>query len=282
MAEEKKDENNSTAADQQGEAKATAPESASAPIGATADKPTLTPTEPTVLKPETAPTLATQSSPEPTTPDTEQIESIPEEPAVTESEPAEDESEVLPESKRKKKSKDPSTPLINQGRSGQATEEVKEEAKEVKTEPEKSVYAPAEASTDKKVEEVIVKEKVNTKPLAPMVKDKEDDIKIVAPPEAEPIVPVPSKAEAPFMVKFLKHLGILRGKANQKRQENIQARLDKIMVYAREKQKITNDEVERLTGVSDTQATRYLKKLVKEKKLVCFGKKKNVFYKPIK
>jgi len=38
--------------------------------------------------------------------------------------------------------------------------------------------------------------------------------------------------------------------------------------------------VERITGVKDAQATRYLEKLVKQGKLVRFGKKRNTFYKP--
>ena len=41
------------------------------------------------------------------------------------------------------------------------------------------------------------------------------------------------------------------------------------------------NEVEKLTGVKDAQATNYLNILVKQGKLIRFGKKKNIFYKPI-
>jgi len=54
------------------------------------------------------------------------------------------------------------------------------------------------------------------------------------------------------------------------------------MEYAVKTQKVTNDDVERLTGVGDAQAARYLKKLTKQGKIIKFGKTSNTFYKPIK
>lgn len=84
------------------------------------------------------------------------------------------------------------------------------------------------------------------------------------------------------MTKFKDKLKEFRQKANQKRKEKMEKNLEKIMQYAWEKQKVTNNEVEKLTGVGDKQAERYLKILVKKRKLVKFGKTKNTFYKPVK
>lgn len=91
----------------------------------------------------------------------------------------------------------------------------------------------------------------------------------------------PSQPQVSFTARFLDKLKELRQQANQKRRENMEKNLAKIMEYARQEQKVTNDDVERITGVSDRQALNYLKKLVKAGKLVRFGKKRNVFYKPV-
>jgi len=103
-----------------------------------------------------------------------------------------------------------------------------------------------------------------------------------APATPTPPTPAPSAPEIPFAVKFKNKLKDLLQIANQKRSQKIQDNLEKIMAYAREKQKITNDEVERITNVGDKQATRYLKILVKQSHLMKFGTYKNTFYKPIK
>ena len=97
-----------------------------------------------------------------------------------------------------------------------------------------------------------------------------------------PVQPVPTQdagtvqAEPSFLEKLKEQLGF----ANEKRRQKVKQNLDKVMEYAKEKQKITNDEVERITGVKDRQALKYLKILVKQGKLVRFGKKRNTFYKP--
>ena len=91
-----------------------------------------------------------------------------------------------------------------------------------------------------------------------------------------------SADKVPFKTKFLDKLKKLRRQANQKRRENMEKNLAKIMDYAEKMQKITNDEVEKITGVSDRQSLNYLEKLVRADKLVRFGKKRNVFYKPVK
>ena len=77
-------------------------------------------------------------------------------------------------------------------------------------------------------------------------------------------------------------MGVLRGQANRKRAENAAKNLEKIMAAAWKTEKITNDGVEKVTGVSDRQARRYLTKLVKQKKLRRFGKNRNTFYKPLR
>ena len=59
-------------------------------------------------------------------------------------------------------------------------------------------------------------------------------------------------------------------------------KLDKIMTLFLKKQKITNDEVEKLMHVSDATATRYLSQLEKENKIKQTGKTgKFVFYSKI-
>ena len=55
-----------------------------------------------------------------------------------------------------------------------------------------------------------------------------------------------------------------------------------ILDHARQKQKITNNDVEKLTGVKHWQAANYLKILTKQRKLIKFGKTTNTFYKPVK
>lgn len=312
MPEDKKPNSNTTSSSplpiNPASASAKADKPTYAPLrGASVDKPADKPTdkpesapmpkEPTTKKSEVVPTPAPQDLSELITPEIEPGESIPKEPVKAETEPAEVEDEVLPEIEEKiveeeikeevkEKEKNAIDELVEQ-----AKEEVKtfdQQVAETKEEPKvkkeikpkipvtavkpSSTYAPFREATVDKSAPVGVPAYVET-PADKSAGKEEEKIRVVAPPEAAPIVP--------FALKFLKHLGILRGQANKKRQENIQARLDKIMAYAREHQKITNDDVEHLTGVSDRQALRDLNSLVKEKKLVRFGKKKNVFYKPL-
>ena len=95
-------------------------------------------------------------------------------------------------------------------------------------------------------------------------------------------LPEPAKSEIPFMRAYLKKLAEFRQKANAKRREKKAKNLEIIMEYAKRKNRITNDEVEKLTGIKDRQAQRYLNLLIKQKRLARFGKTKNTFYKPIK
>jgi len=102
------------------------------------------------------------------------------------------------------------------------------------------------------------------------------------PPEPRIISPKPNSPIIKPVLSFLDKLKELRQKANLARQKNKQGNLEKIMAYANEKQKITNDDVEKLTGVKDDMATIYLNELTKKGLLMRFGQKKNIFYKPIK
>lgn len=61
-------------------------------------------------------------------------------------------------------------------------------------------------------------------------------------------------------------------KASAKIQSKKKAKLEKIMAALNTKNKITNDEVEKLLHVSDATATRYLSALEKEGKLQQVGK----------
>jgi len=98
---------------------------------------------------------------------------------------------------------------------------------------------------------------------------------------AEPIIiGAPASLVKP-VIAFLERLGVLRGQANTKRQENKARNLEKILEYAQKNNKITNNEVEKITGVSDRQALNYLQILVKKGKFERFGSKRNTFYKPV-
>lgn len=118
------------------------------------------------------------------------------------------------------------------------------------------------------------------------------DAKIFTPPIAkkpkiQPIVkpkqPAPAKQKNKIsLTNYLKKLSEFRCFANAKRQKKMQANLDKIMEYAKKTQKVVNDDVERLTDVKHVQAVRYLNILKKQGKLIRFGKKSNIFYKPVK
>jgi len=67
-------------------------------------------------------------------------------------------------------------------------------------------------------------------------------------------------------------------KARAKIQFNKHKKLDKIIQFALTKEKITNDEVQKLLRISDKTAERYLKKLVSEGKLQKFGSTRDVYY----
>lgn len=82
------------------------------------------------------------------------------------------------------------------------------------------------------------------------------------------------------VLSFLDKLKELRTRANKVRHEKVEENLKKIMEYARKKQKVTNDDVEGLTGVGDARAKQYLQILEKQGKLMQIGKTKNTFYKP--
>ncbi len=92
----------------------------------------------------------------------------------------------------------------------------------------------------------------------------------------------PEKQKKSFMSDYLKKLSEFRLKANAKRTAKKEKNLETIMEYAERKNRITNDDIQKLTRVSDIQAQRYLKTLIKKGRLIKFGKTKNTFYKPIK
>lgn len=161
------------------------------------------------------------------------------------------------------------------------------EAPVKKTEQTLPVENKAELPQEAKIEQIpksapLPPQQIQSKPKQP-----EQQLKTPAPaPQAsQPVQPLSRSASVktamPFMVKFKNKLAEFRQIANQKRTEKMQKNLSIITQYAREKQRITNDEVEKLTGVKDAQATNYLNILVKQGKLIRFGKKKNIFYKPI-
>lgn len=91
-------------------------------------------------------------------------------------------------------------------------------------------------------------------------------------PESEPIKPEPDPIQPPSSAA-LAQTGILHTardlltKARVSIQDRKRKKRDKIMAALNTKNKITNDEVEKLLHVSDATATRYLSVLVKEGKI---------------
>jgi len=118
--------------------------------------------------------------------------------------------------------------------------------------------------------------------------DMTEENKTISPPNpaspadkpTETTFPPPPAVVNDFNTQFKDKLTELRGQANETRQKKARENLDKIMEYALKTQKVVNDDVERITGVKDAQATKYLNTLVKQGKLVKFGKTANIFYKP--
>jgi len=90
------------------------------------------------------------------------------------------------------------------------------------------------------------------------------------PPESEPIQP-PSAA-APVQTGILHTARDLLNRARVAIQDRKRKKRDKIMQALNTKNKITNDEVEKLLHVSDATATRYLSALEKENKIKQVGK----------
>jgi len=88
-------------------------------------------------------------------------------------------------------------------------------------------------------------------------------------------------AEAGILARLKMKLKDMLIAARRKKQEKMAANLETIMAYSREHGKITNNEVETLVKVKDRQATRYLAGLAKQGRLMRFGTKRNIFYKPV-
>ena len=97
-------------------------------------------------------------------------------------------------------------------------------------------------------------------------------------PEPEPIDPEPPSTAASAPAPVVPQAGILHAvrdvlvKARVAIQDHKRKKRDKIMQALNTKNKITNDEVEKLLHVSDATATRYLSALEKENKIKQVGK----------
>ena len=105
----------------------------------------------------------------------------------------------------------------------------------------------------------------------------------------QPLPPAPastrahSEATDDFKTRFRNRLLEMLGRANEKRHMQVEANEEKILAFAREHNRIDNQDVRDLTGYTDNWAREYLDRLEKQGKLVQFGQTgKNVFYKPVK
>ena len=226
-----------------------------------APEPAPTPTPPPAIEPtpEEEPVLAPEPAPAPDQPGTQEESETP----VSEVEKAKEpvEGEIT-------------TPVG-------VTKTVVEEAT-AETEKEKPKISEGPVIAPEKEEKEVVREvKVEDSPKesAP------------APPEPEPAPPRPSPIPTPiqptsvptesFKTKFITKLRSNLVTAREKRLETRDRHLEKIMNLALKTQRVTNNNVEKLLGVSDRSATRYLKILTKQGRLIRFGKAQNIFYKPI-
>jgi len=96
------------------------------------------------------------------------------------------------------------------------------------------------------------------------------------PPAVLPSPIPPTPIIIPPTGNFIRNL---LAKASAKIQSKKKAKLEKIMAALNTKNKITNNEVEKLLHVSDATAERYLSTLVKEGKIIQVGKQgKGVLY----
>lgn len=87
--------------------------------------------------------------------------------------------------------------------------------------------------------------------------------------EPLPPTPTPAAASAPVPTQPARDLLV---KARATIQDRKRKKLDKILEALATKEKITNDEVEKLLHVSDATATRYLSALEKEGKIQQVGR----------
>ena len=94
-------------------------------------------------------------------------------------------------------------------------------------------------------------------------------------PQAPPPPPTPTVPEAENPIKRL------LAKAKEKIQFRKQAKLEKIMVFAKAQGGITNDQAQKLLRVSDATASRYLAQLTKTGRLRLVGKSKAARYIPV-
>jgi len=109
--------------------------------------------------------------------------------------------------------------------------------------PEPIAPASAEATTDKPMEPVLA-------PISPAP----------APPTPTPPPPTPAPEASSTIQRLL-------AKAKEKIQFRKQAKLEKIMVFAKAQGGVTNDQAQNLLRVSDATASRYLSQLVKSGRL---------------
>lgn len=152
---------------------------------------------------------------------------------------------------------------------------------EIKTEIAEAEEKPAETTAGEIKEE---EQPEISEPLpAPEEKPAEPEPEPRTPTPEQPVKPAPEPAgsTAKPVVGFWNKLKELRALGNKARTKKKEENLAKALAYARERNKITNDEVQEITGVGDTQATNYLNQLVKERKLVRFGSTSFVLQQPL-
>ena len=89
------------------------------------------------------------------------------------------------------------------------------------------------------------------------------------------------KADFLTCARFFNHrLNSLLAVANKVKKTKAERNLEKIVNYAKKTNKITCNDVKRLTEMKNKQASKYLKALAKKGKLTRFGQGKYTFYRP--
>ncbi len=102
-----------------------------------------------------------------------------------------------------------------------------------------------------------------------------------APPSSPPLAPTSSQAPASNSPAPDISIANRRAAALEKRRAQKQERLEKIVALARERGKITNNDVQLLLTVADPTATNYLNQLVVAARLRRVGKAKQPYYEPV-
>lgn len=131
-----------------------------------------------------------------------------------------------------------------------------------------------EQTTEVKTKEATTTDQDTPKETTEIVPE-EKPVQVIEEKKPE-VVELPKKDEETFSPR--KYLMSLLVKANLAVQNKKIKNLEKLMEYFTTHAKVTNNDVEKLLGVKDSMATKYLNTLLKEGKIERHGVKKSTWY----